>query len=298
MALSMLTPLFASMVVAPPPRTLIYGPGSLELRLLTAKLAAKQGGEASVFAGDERSFQKDWRRLMYGKAYADAGIDAEGCARVLGSTGELGDCLASAQALVLVCDNKPLPEGIADTLFRNTGDDLKRIVMVSKMGITRAKPAGPFGIGGEDATIQASEAEVRKLSEARGVDVSIVRVGTLKGGGPGNETAAAEQQVGLDIAYYNTLIQLDEYMCTAAYDKYTLGVELSKGDPIDLANPLLRAARKSDFSPFPDESSRVIAASAVVQALRHPSAVELSVSSAKGETAPSPEEWEAAFNAL
>jgi len=286
-------------LVMPTPRTLVYGPGSLEVRLLTAKLAAKQGGDAAVFAGEERTFQKDWRRLMYGKDYADAGMDAPGCARVLGTTEELGECLSKAEALVLVCDDKPLPEGIANTLFNNCGDDLKRIVMLSKIGVSRAKPPGPFGIGGEDAAIQASEKEVRQMSESRGVDMSIVRVGTLKGGGPGNETAGADQEVGLNIAYYNTLFQLDEYMCTSAYDKYTLGVKISKGDPIDMANPLLKAARKSDFDPYDDDSSRVIAASAVVHALRHPSAVELTVSAEKGEEGPpSPEEWEAAFNAL
>ena len=50
------------------------------------------------------------------------------------------------------------------------------MVLVSKMGVTRAKPPGPFGLGGEGAALQRSEAELRELTAARGVGLSIVRV--------------------------------------------------------------------------------------------------------------------------
>eukprot|EP00320_Phaeocystis_rex_P016309 CAMPEP_0119070466 /NCGR_PEP_ID=MMETSP1178-20130426/39281_1 /TAXON_ID=33656 /ORGANISM="unid sp, Strain CCMP2000" /LENGTH=43 /DNA_ID= /DNA_START= /DNA_END= /DNA_ORIENTATION= len=33
--------------------TLVYGPGSLELRLITAKLAARDGGNAALYAGPD-----------------------------------------------------------------------------------------------------------------------------------------------------------------------------------------------------------------------------------------------------
>ena len=87
-------------------------------------------------------------------------------------------------------------------------------------------------------------------------------------------------------------------MCTSAYDKFTLGAKVTSGDTIELANPIMRAARASDFSPFDDETSRVVAAGAVVQALKHPSAVDISVSAAKGEQAPTPEEWATIFDGL
>ena len=298
------TMLFFSLVhyglatTAPAPRTLIYGPGDQTLRLCTAKIAARQGIESALYAGEDGGFQQAWRSLMYGKAYADGGVDAPGNARVLSAVEELGETLAKVQALVLVCD-KPLPAGTAKTLFSNSGDELKRVVMVSKMGATRAKPPGPFGIGGEDAAVLASEKELRELSAAKGCDLSIVRVGTLKGGGPGDEELTTpETEAGLSVSYYNTLIKLEEYMCTSAYDKFTLGAKVTSGDTIELANPIMRAARASDFSPFDDETSRVVAAGAVVQALKHPSAVDISVSAAKGEQAPTPEEWATIFDGL
>ena len=62
--------------------SLVYGPGSLELRLITAKLAARNGGDTALFAGPDGKTQKRWRSLMYGKEYGAADADAPGCARV------------------------------------------------------------------------------------------------------------------------------------------------------------------------------------------------------------------------
>ena len=66
--------------------------------------------------------------------------------------------------------------GDGRTLLSNAGAELQRVVLVSKMGVTRAKPPGPFGLGGEGAALQRSEAELRELTAARGVGLSIVRV--------------------------------------------------------------------------------------------------------------------------
>ena len=60
--------------------SLTFGPGSLELRLITAKLAARNGGDAALYAGPDEKAQKRWRSLMYGKEYGDADADAPGCA--------------------------------------------------------------------------------------------------------------------------------------------------------------------------------------------------------------------------
>ena len=59
--------------------SLTFGPGSLELRLITAKLAARNGGDAALYAGPDEKAQKRWRSLMYGKEYGDADADAPGC---------------------------------------------------------------------------------------------------------------------------------------------------------------------------------------------------------------------------
>ena len=72
-------------------------------------------------------------------------------------------------------------------------------------------------------------------------------------------------------------------------------VQVLRGDPYDLSNPLLRAGRSSSFDPFDDESSRIVAAAAAVHALTHPSAVELTISAASGETPPTQAEWSELF---
>mmetsp|Transcript_30890 Transcript_30890/g.61982 ORF Transcript_30890/g.61982 Transcript_30890/m.61982 type:complete len:88 (-) Transcript_30890:19-282(-) len=87
-------------------------------------------------------------------------------------------------------------------------------------------------------------------------------------------------------------------MTTQGYDKFTNGAKLSAGDPFDLANPIVRAARQSSFDPFDNESSRIVAAGAAVHALSHPSAVEVSVSAASGEQPPTEAEWAELFKQL
>jgi len=182
-------------------------------------------------------------------------------------------------------------------LFNNAGEGLSRVVLVSKMGVTRAKPPGPFGLGGEDAKLLAGEQSLRETTASRGVGLSIVRVGTLKGGGPGQMDEGAEE-IGLAKPFYDGIIDLSAYMTTQSFDKFTLGAKVSAGDPFDLPNPLVRAGRQSTFDPFDEESSRVVAAAAVVHALSHPTPVELSVSAASGEAPPTEAEWVEMFSQL
>ena len=67
---------------------------------------------------------------------------------MLSKVEDLGACLSAAESLVIVCDSKPLNDGAVDTLFGLSSESLKRVVLVSKMGLTRAKANGPFGMGG------------------------------------------------------------------------------------------------------------------------------------------------------
>ena len=84
---------------------MLYGPGSKEVAILAAKLAARAGGDAAVFAGSTAA-AKRYRKLMYGAEYADNNADEPGCARVLSSTEELGASLATTQVLP---SSLPLP---------------------------------------------------------------------------------------------------------------------------------------------------------------------------------------------
>ena len=278
--------------------TLVYGPGTEALRLLTAKLAAQAGYGASLYAGEEGKLQAQWRKLMYGAEYAEGGVDALGCARVLATVEDLGASLSGADALVIVCDNAPLQDGVASTLFGYSGEALKRLVLVSKMGVTRAKPAGPFGIGGADAALQANEKSVCELAASKGIEVSIVRVGTLKGGGPGEPDDESAGGYGLAKSYYDSMMDLTGFLCAQGYDKFTLGAKVQPKDPIDFANPIIRAGRGTSFDAFDDETSAIVAAGAVVHALGHPSAVELSVSAAEGKAPPTEAEWSQIFSGL
>ena len=281
--------------------TLVFGPGSLELRLITAKLIAREPGcSAALYVGDEPKAAKKCRRLMYGSDYAEADVDAPENAQVLSSVEELGKTLASATKLCLVCDSAPLSDGAFNTLLTNA-PGLERVVLLSKMGVTRAKP-GPFGLPNPDVALFKNEEDVRSAAAARGIETSVVRVGSLKGGGPGEIADGAlvgPIELGLSKTYYDGIAELSTYMTTQSYDRFTLGAKLAAGDPIDLPNALLLAARQASFEPRDDETSRVIAGQAVVHALcRHPTAVDMSVSSAAGEAAPTPDEWTELFAKL
>ena len=274
----------------------VFGPGSLELRLLTAKLAARAGYASSIYAGSEQQgMDKRFRRLMYGK---EAESDAQGNARIIVDLEDLGSCLSTAEALVCVCDSQPLAEDALLTLLNNT-PKCSRIVLISKMGVTRAT-AGFMGLGSEDVAILQGEQAMRKEATARGIGLSVVRVGTLKGGGPGGNAAIAgsegtlpdDEALGLTKVFYDGLAELDVYLTTSAYDKFTLGAKLVKGDPVDLPNPIMRAARKSSFEPSDDETNRIVAATAVVKAIDLGRDVEFSVSSAKAEAMPTNDDWE------
>ena len=63
----------------------VLGPGSLDMRLLTAKLAAKSGFDTTLFAG--QGAQQLWWEQMYGEEYI-AGEQVEGRASLLSGNDE------------------------------------------------------------------------------------------------------------------------------------------------------------------------------------------------------------------
>ena len=97
---------------------------------------------------------------------------------------------------------------------------------------------------------------------------------------------------------YDTIFELETAMCTSAFDKFTLGCKLTSGDPFDLPNPLARAAVRGSFDPRDEETNRLIAGNAAVQALSHPAAVEFTVSAEKGNAPPDAAEWARMFGEL
>ena len=263
--------------------TIVYGSQSRELVLLTSKLAAREQVETYTICAP--GTEVGCRRLMYGAEYANAGIDEPGKAKPISDGGEMQACLQRATCLTLIGYDEPVEPATVNTLLNSAGADLGKIVLISKMGVTKAK--GGFLGGGKDAKLLEAETAIRRICASKQLSLSVVRVGVLKGGGPGD----AENDLGLSKSYYNSLIDSVEASVTMAHDKYTLGVECATGDPYELPNIFSVLAQKSSFEPSPFETNRIVAASAAVAALLAKEPLEFSVSSAKGQRLSGMTEW-------
>lgn len=276
--------------LAPPSPIVVLGPGTLEMRLITSKLAARAGFKTSLISVEEAG--PVWRRLMYGVDYSKAGVDQPSCAQLVHGSDAIGVAFNDAKAVCLICDSAPLPEQSLEQVL-GSAPSLERVVLLSRMGVTRAGP-GAFGLPSPAFELRRGEERLRAAASERGFGLSVIRVGALKGGGPGrvSESVVSGVDLGLSKALYDSLFELETALVTQAYDKFTLGLRLAAGDPIEPSNPVLRLAFKGSFDPREDETSRVVAGGALLAALRHDETVELSVSSDKGERAPTAGEWD------
>ena len=127
---------------------------------------------------------------------------------------EREEALASAHCLALISDGVAMP-GAALTSVLEAAPQLKRIVCLSKMGVTRAS-AGPLGLGRGNVEQLEAENRLRSACASAEIGLSIVRVGTLKGGGPGR--AGNLVDLGLSRAYYDNVMDIETLRVTQAYD--------------------------------------------------------------------------------
>ena len=282
--------------------SVVYGPASKELILLTSKIAAKEGSESFCIVGPGQ--ESKGRRLMYGAPPGEEDKDGEGddnepaaaapveedpdriLAQPISSGGDMQDALQKATTLFLVCYDQPIEESAVGTLIKSAGSDLSKVVMLSKMGASAGGGGGFFGGGSK---LAESEKGVRSICKANNLDLSIVRAGQLKGGGPGEPFTL---DYGLDKQYYYTLFEFSEAQCTMSHDRFTLGVDCSKGDTVDMPNPITLFGTKTSFEPYPHDTNRINAAMACVMAAKHDKPVEFSIATAKSEQPPSKEEWQ------
>jgi hypothetical protein len=269
----------------------VLGPGSLDMRLLTAKLAAKSGFDTTLFAG--QGAQQLWWEQMYGEEYI-AGEQVEGRASLLSGNDEREAALGAAEGLCIISDGAALPATALASVLE-AAPSCRKVVLMSKMGVTRAE-AGPLGLGKEGVEQKDAEQRLRAACSDGDLDLSIVRVGTLKGGGPGDSPDGSD--VGLARPYYDNIFDVDQLRMTRAHDRRTLGAKCTRGDPFDLVNSIVRLTRKGSFEPQDDETNRAVACAAAIAALRHSSGIEFSVSAAEGETIPTSGQWEAILNQL
>ena len=263
--------------------TVLYGPQERVMLLLTAKLAAKQGLEAAAIC--ESGAQQLCRRFMYGAEYAEKNVDDKGKARLISDPGDIEDSLINANSILFIAYDNPIDEKSVNTLLDTAGEKLSKVVMLSKMGVTKAK--GGF-FGGGDSDLLMSEKYLRKVCNSKNIDLSIIRAGNLKGGGPGEDG----NDFGLNEVYYNTLVDVVEASVTMAHDKFTLGADCTLGDTIEMPNLFQVMGTKSSFDVYPYDTNRIVAAGGTVAATLKEGSIEFSVSTAKGNQPPTPEDWE------
>ena len=137
----------------------VLGPGSLDLRLLTAKLAARSGLKTSLFSASGAA-QDIWLEQMYGVEDPSTVVEdsAEPLRPAMVSDADAREAaLATAEGLALISDGVAMPEAALNSVLA-VAPQLKRVVCLSKMGVTRAS-AGPLGFGKE--AVEQLEAEAR-----------------------------------------------------------------------------------------------------------------------------------------
>lgn len=278
--------------------TVVYGPQSRELLLLTAKLAAQQGLEASCICAP--GTEEGCRRLLYGSDYAEAGVDEPGKAKPISDSDDMGNALENANSLVLIGTDNPVEASTLETFLKYSDEEkLQKLVLLSKMGVS----GGGGGFFGGNKAEQSSEQAIAALAKQRNLDFSIVRTGILKGGGPGlDEEGNTIQQVGLDRCYYNTIFDVVEFKVAMAHDKFSLGadaVSIVKGDPNKMPNMMTQMGTKTSFDPSPTDTNRIVAASAVVATLQEGMGpIEISVGTAAGRRLPTAGEWNDLLSSL
>ena len=92
----------ATALVVPPARLVVLGPGSPEVQLITAKLAARAAYDVSLVTKDDGRAP----RLMYGTSELPDGAPRLAC---IGSA--IGNALARADAVVLVAETLQMGGG-------------------------------------------------------------------------------------------------------------------------------------------------------------------------------------------
>ena len=304
------------------PTVVVYGIGqSSELTLLTSKMAAKEGWKSYCICSTDKEYA--CRNLMYGEEYAKAGKDDDfpTKAKPIHDGSSIQCALQEATAIVFVGHDQPIDTSaismLVETAMEKEEEDdddaaefqpLSKVVYLSTMGVTKKGGGGFFGGGGGgDPKIQQSETFLRDMiSKTDGnVDLSIVRAGSLKGGGPGPNHQSDDHVEGIDdwglsVRYYNTLINGVEARVTMAHDKYTLGIgdgAITKGDTIEMPNKIkVMSTKTSTFDPLPYETNRIVAASAIMACITgdkkgKDDVLEFSISGASGNQPPTLEEW-------
>jgi len=302
--------LASAMSLAPGAKVLVVGNGPVQC--LAARLAAIKG-YATTLAVISSSASTD-EKVLFDDAYPQGSLPLT----LLPITGEnvdeaaIGESIKEAEGLIIAFDaERTLPEPSMNVFMPPAGGtQLKHVAVMSRslngqgMGFTATAAkaaANPEIWAGGEATISAyrlMEQQITGRAAALGASSTIIRAGTLKGGGSGD--AAREEGGGeptfLNPAFYQ-LGQQDLVNWRLLYDCEALGVELSAGDTKE--GPGFFAALTATDRVGPADSHRGGVASALVHALGCDAASgkDFSVSALEGREFPKPDAWPGMFAA-
>jgi len=190
----------------------IVGSSDILTQLVVGKIAAKEGIDASVLTQDDKKAYEA-NSLMYGRKVARAirdkageGLDSSVKRCVPRVAGDLSDRLVDTDAVVVVATEKAFDPKVFGNAIIADASKCTKVVLVSKHGASSDEGGGGGGFlggllggDGERSAMGVSEKAIGAICEERGISFSIVRVGSLKGGGPGLvEDGAALYDWGLD----------------------------------------------------------------------------------------------------
>ena len=271
--------------------------------LLAAKTAAAAGYPTTIVSARTELFNQ----LLWAE---DEDRDAN--LRILGVTEDedvtaFNEAVASADALIVAFDaEQTLTDTLLDVVLPAEGG-ASRVACLSKH--LSGKGMGPFVTASKVAAnkevwcappervemYRSFEAKLKAKVAAKGGDVTIVRGGTLKGGGPGDPESVQAVAPTLAPRFYAEIVA-DLVNWQLLFDCETRGVELTPGD--SAAGPGLQAVFTATASDArPGDSGRVQVAQALVRSLALDGAAgkEFGVTTKAARDHPSDGEWEAEF---
>lgn len=288
--------------------------GGGPLMLLTAKVAANSGYRSHIVDSvDGGEYEK-----FLGRDFG--GVDLIPPKELE----RLREALNTAHGLIVVSDSEAT---LADGLLRTATIDnrvLKRVVIMSRNAVT--KEGGNGGLGGFFASAAKAganrgvwaagqeavgryrtfEAAAARRAADAGAALTIVRAGTIKGGGPGpgedregNSRGGPGRSNCLSKYFYDSNPFKDLINFDLLIDTDVLGVQIYPGDTAPLAGVRAVWAAKSGGQE-PGDTARPALAQALTQALSQPNAegADFAVATATSDTLPTQAEWNELFASL
>lgn len=305
-------------VVLPGSKCLVLGAGNVHL--LTAKQAAIAGYDTYIFSAQD---PEESLKLLYGDNVACPQGSIPLTIMDVRNTEDCEAVLASIEAVIIASDSDvPVREKTVDTAVPEDEEwttNVKKIVFMSRNGGSGRPGSGQelgflsqsakgfsnpeVWAGGEYIALYESlEKKIISKASRVGAEYTVVRAGTLKGGGPGAKTTADGS------AYPHARLSLSEsvYQTGPAgrnwrslFDTAVQGVSLTPGDTAQ--GPGIKAVIAStSFEVQKGDTGRLAVATAMVQSLRQPNAAnkDFSIGTEYSRTPPTQEEWDDLFAVL